>query len=86
MVYSFTGKNKNINGEIVMNDLSVVMEYLPFLIPLVIVQLGLAVYAVVHILKYPNYKFGNRTMWLIIVLLINFIGPIIYLLFGKGDD
>lgn len=69
-----------------MNDIEILLDYLPFLIPLIIVQFGLMIYAIIHILKHPNYKFGNQTMWLVIVILINLIGPIIYFMFGKGDD
>lgn len=62
-------------------------EYLPFLIPLVLVELGLFVYALVHILKHDHYKTGNRTMWLIvIILLMNLIGPILYLILGREED
>lgn len=61
-------------------------EYLPFLIPLVLVELGLFLYVLVHILKHDHYKTGNRTMWLIVViLLINFVGPILYLILGKEE-
>lgn len=69
-----------------MNEMSVLIEYLPFLIPLIILQYGLAAYAIVHIIKHPRYKFGNQIMWIVIALLIGFIGPIVYFMFGKGDD
>lgn len=61
------------------------MEMLPFLIPLVIVQYGLLGYAVYHILSHENYKRGNRTMWLIIAIVVNFVGPILYFLLGKEE-
>ncbi len=69
-----------------MNNLDTLVEYLPFLIPLIILQYGLAIYAIVHIIKHPNYKFGNQVMWIIISLFLSFIGPILYFMFGKGDD
>lgn len=69
-----------------MNNLDTLVEYLPFLIPLVILQYGLAIYAIMHIIKHPNYKFGNQVMWIIISLFLSFIGPILYFMFGKGDD
>jgi hypothetical protein len=63
-----------------------VMEYLPFLIPLFVAQLALLGYTLHHILTYTHYKRGNRTMWLIItIVFMNFIGPILYFLFGKED-
>ena len=62
------------------------MEFLPFLIPLVIVQFALLGYTLYHILTHKSYKLGNRTLWLIITIaLMNFIGPILYFIFGKED-
>ena len=63
-----------------------IMEMLPFLIPLVIVQFSLLSYTLYHILTHKNYKRGNRTMWLIItIVLMNFVGPILYFIFGKEE-
>ena len=61
-------------------------EFLPFLIPLVAVQFALLGYTLHHILTHRTYKRGTRTTWLIITLvLMNFIGPILYFLLGKED-
>ncbi len=61
-------------------------EYLPFLIPVVVVQLALLGYALWHILTHNSYKRGNRTLWLIVTLIfLNFIGPILYLALGRED-
>lgn len=62
------------------------MEYLPILLPIIIIQYGLAIFALVHVLKHPNYKFGNKIIWVLVVLFINIIGPIVYFVFGKGDE
>lgn len=47
------------------------------IIPLLIVQLGLMFYA-----AYDWYKQGpqleNRYLWLILIILVNIIGPIVY--------
>ena len=62
------------------------MEFLPFLIPLVIVQFALLGYTLHHILTHKTYKRGNRTLWLVItIVLMNFVGPILYFLLGKED-
>ena len=62
------------------------MEFLPFLIPLVIAQFTLLGYTLYHIFTHDTYKKGNRTVWVIVTLvLMNFIGPILYFLFGKED-
>ena len=63
-----------------------IKEFLPFLIPLVVVQFGLLFYTLRHILTHSHYKRGNRTLWLIIVLVgMNYIGPILYFAFGKEE-
>ncbi|MBE5888370.1 MAG: hypothetical protein E7283_05970 [Lachnospiraceae bacterium] len=62
-------------------------EILPFLIPLVIIQFGLLGYTLYHILTHKNYKRGTRTLWLIIVIVfMNFVGPILYFLLGKEEE
>ena len=64
-----------------------IIELLPFLIPLIIIQFSLLGYTIYHILTHKNYKRGSRTLWLIItVILMNFVGPILYILLGKEDD
>ena len=62
-------------------------EYLPFLIPVVIVQFGLLFYTINHIMHHEKYKTGNRTLWLVITIIgMNFLGPILYFVFGKDNE
>ena len=64
-----------------------IMEFLPFLIPLAIVEFALLGYTLYHILTHNHYKRGNRTLWLLIaIVLMNFVGPILYFLLGREDD
>ena len=63
-----------------------ILEFLPFLIPLIIAQFALFGYTLYHILTHNSYKWGNRTIWLVItIVLMNFVGPILYFLLGKED-
>jgi hypothetical protein len=63
------------------------MEFLPFLIPLVIAEFALFGYTLYHILTHTCYKRGNRALWLVLtIVFMNFIGPIIYFVFGKEDS
>ena len=60
------------------------MELLPFLLPLAIAEIVLLGYTIYHILTHKNYKRGNRTLWLIVVIIgMQFIGPILYFLLGN---
>jgi hypothetical protein len=63
-----------------------ILEILPFLIPLIIAELILLVITLRHILTHNNYKRGSRGLWLCIVIIgMQFIGPILYFLLGKED-
>ena len=62
------------------------MEMLPFLLPLLLVVLILLIVALRHILTHDNYKRGNRVLWLVVVIVgMNFVGPILYFILGKED-
>ena len=61
------------------------IELFPFLLPLIALQISLMVIALRHVLTHDTYKRGNRIMWIIVVVCINFIGPILYLSLGKED-
>ena len=61
-------------------------EMLPFLIPLIVVELVLLVVTLRHILTHNTYKRGNRLMWIVITIVgMEFIGPILYFLLGNED-
>ncbi len=60
--------------------------YLPFLIPIVVVELALAVTALIHVLRHRTYRFGNRVFWIIVVLVLEIVGPILYFAVGREDD
>ena len=66
--------------------LSILLELLPFLIPFVIIQLGLAAAALIHILTHDTYKMGSRTLWLLVCLLINIVGPVLYFILGRSEE
>ena len=69
-----------------MNDLATLKEFLPFIIPLVIVQFTLLGYTIYHILTHDHYKRGNRTIWMIVAIVgMQFIGPILYFILGKEE-
>ena len=62
-------------------------EWLPFLIPIILVELILLAVTIRHILKHDHYKRGTRALWLVIAIVgMEFIGPILYFTLGKADD
>lgn len=58
-------------------------QLLIVLIPLIILQFALMITALVHIFKHEKYKVGNRIIWIFVVVLLNFIGPILYFTIGR---
>ena len=65
--------------------LSELTPYLPIIIPMAIIQLGLMVWALIHILTHTHYRVGTRIMWVVIVIVVNTFGPILYFILGRSD-
>lgn len=95
IITSNTNNANNANGKGVyaMNNLliaktmTISKDMLPFLVPLIIIQIGLYIYTLVHILTHDTYKRGSRLIWIIVATVgCEFIGPIIYFVFGKEDE
>lgn len=55
-----------------------VRELLPFLIPLIIFQLLLMISALAMIVRQRRFKYLNRAAWIIIVVVFNIVGPVLY--------
>jgi len=66
--------------------MELLQQYWPFLVPLILAELILMVTALVHVLQHPTYRFGNRSLWIPVVVLLQIIGPILYFVFGRGED
>ncbi|MDO4281527.1 MAG: PLDc N-terminal domain-containing protein [Peptococcaceae bacterium] len=63
-----------------------IQDYLPFLIPLAVVQLALLAYTLWHIFTHDHYKRGSRVLWVLVAIVgMEFIGPILYFAFGKEE-
>lgn len=62
-----------------------IQSYIPFLIPIVLLQLGLIIVALVDLFRRPATN-GPKWLWALIILLINFIGPIAYFLAGRKEE
>jgi hypothetical protein len=67
-------------------SVDLIIEYLPFIIPIVLIELGLMITALVHVLRHKQYRIGNRLLWVILVVGIQIIGPILYFTIGRGEE
>ncbi|QEU48312.1 hypothetical protein FMM01_13890 [Schleiferilactobacillus harbinensis] len=68
------------------NNWQLFADNLPIFIPIIILELALMITALIHVLRHPHYRFGNKVLWIIIVVVFQIIGPIVYFAFGRGDD
>lgn len=68
-----------------MDTLNLIQQYLPLLIPVFVVQLGLLIFALVDLLKREKTN-GPKWLWVIIIVFVNMIGPIVYFIVGRRDE
>jgi len=60
------------------------LEFLPYIIPLVLLQLTLMIVALVDLIRREKTK-GPKWVWALVIILGELIGPIIYFIFGRED-
>ena len=61
-----------------------ISSLIPFLIPIVLLQLGLMVFALVDLTRRERTK-GPKWVWALVIIFVNLIGPIIYLVAGREE-
>ena len=54
--------------------------------PLIIFQLLLMVWALIDLAKRKTVKSLPKWAWVLIIIFVNTFGPIIYLVFGRGEE
>jgi hypothetical protein len=65
--------------------MEIIKQYLPLLIPVVLIELGLMVIALVDLIRRSRTR-GPKWVWVLVIVLINFIGPIIYFVAGRLEE
>ncbi len=67
-----------------MEAINWIKENIMLLLPILLVQIGLQVYAIVDLVKREHTK-GPKWMWVIIIIAGEMLGPVAYLLFGRQE-
>jgi len=62
-----------------------IRELLPFLIPILLLQLVLIVVALIDLARRERTR-GPKWLWVLIIVFVNLIGPIIYFVVGRIDE
>jgi 4-amino-4-deoxy-L-arabinose transferase-like glycosyltransferase len=60
-------------------------KILPLLIPILIIQIGLQIYALIDLYRQPSVR-GSKILWAVVIILGEIIGPIVYFIFAKRDE
>lgn len=68
-----------------MEPLDGISQYLPYLIPILLVQLGLMAYCLYDLSRREKTK-GPRWLWLVLIVFGELIGPVLYLLVGRIEE
>ena len=66
------------------NGIEIIQKYLPLIIPIALLQLGLMIAALVDVIRRERTK-GPKWVWIIVVVVFNLLGPIAYFIFGRDE-
>ena len=65
--------------------ISTIIRLLPFYIPLLIIEYGLMIFALVQVAR-NEVAYLPKWAWILIIVLVGIIGPIIFLIVGKKKE
>jgi len=66
------------------NGIAIIQKYLPLIIPIALLELGLMITALVDVIRREKTK-GPKWVWIIVVVVVNLFGPIAYFIFGRDE-
>ncbi len=59
---------------------------LVLLIPIIIIHIGLQIFALVDLSRQPSVRWNSKWLWVAIIIIAEILGPIIYFLFAKQQE
>ncbi len=62
-----------------------IVQYLPLLVPLFLIQLGLLAFALIDLIKRERTR-GPKWVWALVIVFFQFFGPILYFVLGREED
>ena len=67
-----------------MENIALLKQWLPLLIPVIILEFGLMIAALIDLIRREKTK-GPKWVWILVIVLVNLFGPIIYFLVGREE-
>ncbi len=69
----------------VLTPLERLMQILPYIVPIVLLELILLVVAVVDLIRRERTRYLPKWAWALIVIIIQLFGPIAYFILGREE-
>jgi hypothetical protein len=69
-----------------MKEMETLVQMLPYMVPLIILEVVLLVVALLDLARRKHVTGGNKIIWVLVTVCIHIIGPIIYLLAGRKEE
>jgi hypothetical protein len=69
-----------------MKEMETVIQMLPYMIPLIILEVVLTVFALIDLAKRKHVTGGNKIIWVLVTVCIQIIGPVVYLIAGRKEE
>jgi hypothetical protein len=67
-------------------SLEQVQELLPLLLPILLIDLGLKIYAIIDLIQEDRrVKGNNKIIWILVIAFVNIFGWVIYFLAGREE-
>lgn len=78
----------DIDSTVQIQDLlKMIKDILPLIIPILLIQWSLMVFALVKLFKSEvEPRFIPRWAWALVIAFVNLIGPILYLIIGRQEE
>jgi hypothetical protein len=67
------------------DSMAKLVQFLPYIIPLVLLQLILLIVALVDLVRREKTRWLPKWAWAIIIIFGELVGPIIYFIFGREE-
>ena len=68
-----------------MHELDTLVQMLPYLVPLFILEAALLLVALIDLARRKHVAGGNKLIWVAVIILIQYIGPVIYFVAGRKE-
>ena len=69
-----------------MKEMETIIQMLPYMVPLIVLEVALMAVALVDLAKRKHVTGGNKIIWVLVTVCIHIIGPVIYLIAGRKED